>query len=166
VIVSWNGKTVKEANRLPLLVAQTPPGSKVKVELLRRGQKKALEVQVGTLHDATEERENVSGKESPPPNDRRHGGRLGIQAHDLTPDIARRLGIGGAKSGVLVLGVSPGGVAEGVLDSGDVIIEADGRSVPTTGALTAIIEQKKAGDVLLLRVRRAKQVVFAAVRLR
>jgi len=168
VITSWAGKAVREANRLPLLVAETPPGNRVRVELVRRGQRKSFDVSVATLHDASDERENVSGRESSavPPADRRHGGRLGIQAHDLTPEVARRLGISGTKSGVLVLGVAPGGAAEGVLDAGDVIVEADGKPIAATAALTSVVEQKKSGEVLLLRVRRSKQTVFAAVRLR
>jgi serine protease Do len=167
VIVSWGGKPVREANRLPLLVAETVPGNKVNVDVMRKGQKRSAQVLVGTLHEANDERENVVGREAAvvPPSDRRHGGRLGIQAHDLTPEVARRLGISGVKTGVLVLGVAPGGAAEGVLDSGDVIVEADGRTVTTTGALSAMVDQKKSGDVVLLRVRRSKQLVFAAVRL-
>ena len=167
VIMSWGGKPVHEANRLPLLVAETAPASKVGVDVMRRGQRKTVQVVVGTLNEPNDERENVVGRESAvPPSDRRHGGRLGIQAHDLTPEVARRLGINNVRTGVLVLGVAPGGAAEGVLDSGDVIVEADGRTMGTTGALSALVDQKKSGDVVLLRVRRAKQLVFAAVRLR
>jgi serine protease Do len=47
VIVSFDGKAVEEMNDLPYIVATTPVGKKVEVEIIRDGKKKQLEVEVG-----------------------------------------------------------------------------------------------------------------------
>src|SRR5262249_60498845 len=64
VILRFDGKEVTSMRGLPRLVAQTPIGKDVEVELLRKGQRTTLKVAVGRL---TEEDEPVktAAKEAP-----------------------------------------------------------------------------------------------------
>ncbi|MDP9023016.1 MAG: trypsin-like peptidase domain-containing protein [Actinomycetota bacterium] len=80
--------------------------------------------------------------------------RLGIQARDLTPSLARHFGID-ASEGVLIDQVEPGGpAAEAGLRPGDVVIAADGRPVAGMDELVAEIRAREPGDVLSLTVVR------------
>ena len=56
--------------------------------------------------------------------------------------------------------------AEGTLQSGDIILELDGKAVPSAEALTRGIERKRPDQVALLRVQRDKRRIFAACRIR
>ena len=79
VIVSFNGKEIKEMNELPYVVASTPVGKSATVEVLRKGQKKSLEVKIAELKD---EKEAPVVTEAKP--------RLGMTVEDLTPELALR----------------------------------------------------------------------------
>jgi serine protease Do len=165
VIVEWNGRSVRESIRLPLLVAETAPNERAKMTVVRQGERRVLAVEVGTLRER-EEREDVAGREEPSPAaDRRQGGKLGARVEELTPEVAHRLGLS-AQRGALVVAVYPGGPAEGVLEVGDVVVEADQRPVRATGTLEHVMAEHRSGDVLLLRINRGQQLVYGAIKLR
>ncbi|QSQ20329.1 Do family serine endopeptidase [Pyxidicoccus parkwayensis] len=66
-------------------------------------------------------------------------GWLGLSIQDLTPDIAKALGVQATK-GAVVAGVSRGGPgARGGLREEDVITAVDGKPVDTAGALTRAV---------------------------
>ena len=64
VILKFDGKDVTSMRGLPRLVAQTPIGKDVDVELLRKGQKLTLKVAVGRLAEENEPTK-ASAKEAP-----------------------------------------------------------------------------------------------------
>src|SRR5262245_2764010 len=64
VIMKFDGKDVTSMRGLPRLVAQTPIGKDVDVEILRKGQKKNLKVAVGRLAEE-DEPVKTSAKEPP-----------------------------------------------------------------------------------------------------
>ncbi|MBW3576326.1 MAG: trypsin-like peptidase domain-containing protein [Actinobacteria bacterium] len=83
--------------------------------------------------------------------------RLGIQARDLTPSVARDFGID-VSEGVLIDQVEPAGpAAEAGLQPGDVVIAADGRPVAGMDQLVAEIRAREPGDVLSLTVVRGER---------
>src|SRR6266446_984162 len=49
VVLSFNGHDITKVRDLPLVVAQTPVGQKAKLEVLRNGQKTALDVGIGQM---------------------------------------------------------------------------------------------------------------------
>src|SRR5690606_19898995 len=51
VIVKFDGKVVEENDDLPLMVAQTPIGKVVEVELIRGGKKRTVKVKIAELKD-------------------------------------------------------------------------------------------------------------------
>ena len=84
MILKFDGKDVTSMRGLPRLVAQTPIGKDVDVEILRKGQRMTLKVAVGRLAEEDEpvkasakeapkskgkgkERDKDSGKSAPPP---------------------------------------------------------------------------------------------------
>src|SRR5919201_2632231 len=49
IIVNFNGHTIEQMNDLPRLVANTPPGTEVAIQLIRHGQEQTVHLKVGEL---------------------------------------------------------------------------------------------------------------------
>lgn len=81
-------------------------------------------------------------------------GWIGIYMADLTPGVARQLGLN-LSGGVLVQDVIPGGpAAKAGMRSYDVITEVDGVPVIQTGDLLRLIANKTAGEKAKLKINR------------
>ncbi|MCB2261410.1 MAG: DegQ family serine endoprotease [Candidatus Thiosymbion ectosymbiont of Robbea hypermnestra] len=77
-------------------------------------------------------------------------GLLGVVVQDLTPELARALGVGEA-DGALVSRVEPGSAAETAgLGPGDLIVAVNGRPITGAGALRAYIGLLRIGTPLQL----------------
>ncbi len=101
IILQLNGQKVKDVGDLRNRIALTPPGTKVKLLVLRDGKKKLLVVKIGEKPGET----TVGGV--------RHGilKKLGLSIQDLTPELAEQFGYKEGQ-GVLVSEVEPGSPAE------------------------------------------------------
>jgi len=79
VIVSFDGKEIKDSSELPYRVAATPVGKVVSVEVMRKGQKKNFQVEIGELQDTGPRRRTDEAKQGP---------NFGMHLEALTPEIA------------------------------------------------------------------------------
>jgi serine protease Do len=59
VIISFDGKKIREMNELPLVVASTPVGKMVTVEVMRKGEKKSFQVKIGKLEEQREAKAEI-----------------------------------------------------------------------------------------------------------
>lgn len=79
---------------------------------------------------------------------------MGVGVKDVTPEIAGSLGLGSAK-GVLIAEVFSGTPAEKAgLRTGDVIVAIDGKTVNNYDGLKTILDSKKAGQTVTVKVIR------------
>jgi len=86
-------------------------------------------------------------------------GRLGIDMVDLTPDIAKKLGVS-ASEGVIIAAVHSGSPAEKAgLREGDVVVVLGGRPVHTAAELRARLGLTPVGEEIELRVLRGKDAL-------
>jgi len=80
---------------------------------------------------------------------------LGVQAADVTPDVASRLGLP-VTQGAIVTQVSPGSAADGAgVQVNDVIVSFNGKPVTNSGDLVAAIRSSNPGDRVALGINRA-----------
>src|SRR5512139_2191465 len=100
VILEFDGKEITESKDLPRLVASTPVGKTVTVKVSRDGKAMERQVKVGEM-----EEEKAEVAKAPT------GKSLGIAVQNLTPEIARGLGLK-TESGVVITRVEPGSSAE------------------------------------------------------
>jgi serine protease Do len=154
IIIEYNGKPIKEMNELPRLVANTPPGTKSTVKVLRSGKEKTLPITVTELKEERFAKEPVGTEEESP---------IGLVVEDLDPRLARRFGLKEAK-GVVVANVIPGSSAEEAgLRRGDVILEINGKDVPDVKAFQKVIADQPKKSFARFLVKRQGRTIFLAV---
>lgn len=97
---------------------------------------------------------------------------IGIEADNITPEIAQALGLG-EQRGVLIIAVVPGGPADRaglrgtevtsngqVTAIGDIIIAADGQEIRDDTDFRAFLSSKNAGDNVRLTIIRGGTTVM------
>jgi serine protease Do len=154
IITEFNGRKIEEMNDLPRVVANTPPNADVPVKVLRKGQEKVVQVKITEMK---EERAAASG------GTLEEG--LGLTVQELTPEIARNLGVAESK-GVVVTNVEEGTPAEEAgIRRGDVILEVNQKKVETLRDYRAALGRLGSADSLLLLVRRGSNVLYMALKM-
>jgi serine protease Do len=158
VILKFDGKEVSTMRGLPKLVAQTPIGKTVELEVLRQGQKKTLSVAVGLLEEGEDKPEAGAPKpkeEEKPPS----SALMGLTLMPLTDELKTKFGFDQKLNGVLVTEIDPESPAASKnIKVGDVIIEAQQEPVAAPADIEKSIEKvkKSGGKTVLLLVEDAK----------
>jgi len=152
VIVEFDGKEIPESKDLPGLVAATQIGKKVIVKVARSGKLVSKEIAIGEMEEKTPQ---VAGKSA--------GKRVGLAIQDLTPDMARSLGLKDT-TGVVVTEVEPGSSAAGSgIKRGDVIREVNRQPVQNSRDFMEKVEKAKDGGNVLFLLQRGGRSLYAAV---
>ena len=142
---------------LPRIVAQTPIGKQVDVEVVRKGERKTYKVAVGRLTDDEEKAEPAIAK---PGEDAAPAASLmGLKLSTLTEELRARFGIDAKVKGVVITEVDPASPAAGKgIKVGDVIVEAAQDTVTSPDEVARSIDKvRKSGrKSVLLRVEDAK----------
>ena len=153
VIVKFDGKEIDEMNELPRLVASTPVGKEVEVEVLREGKPLKLKLKVGELKD-----------EAPPPTVEKAEIELGMNVQEITPEIARQLQLKDP-GGVIVTQVEPGSPAEEAgVQRGDVIREINGQALRKLSDYQNAVGKVKKDEVVRLLIKRGERNLYLAFR--
>ena len=178
IVTRVDGKEVTPEQTLSFLVANIAPGTRVPVELYRDGRRRTVQLTVGRRPSEEELRaqqmfdpDNETDEPAPDSSDSEMvADALGLQVLNLTPQIARQLGISADTQGMVIGAVDPSSdAARKGLQRGDVILSANYNTVASTGDLEAVVsEARSAGrDAVLLRIqRRGRPAGYIAVRLR
>jgi serine protease Do len=154
VIVEFNGRKIEEMSDLPRVVANTAPNTDVPVKLLRKGQEKVVQVKVAELKEEQVAAGGGTLEES-----------LGMTVQELTPEIARSLGVSESK-GLVVTNVDDGSPSEEAgLRRGDVIVEVNQKKVENLRDYRAALGRVGGGDSLLMLVRRGSNVLYVALKM-
>jgi serine protease Do len=151
VITALNGVKIERSSELPLLVAQAKPGSRVTLEIWRKGARKEVAVTVEELR--------AEGKPPAQPPRSKEQARLGITVRPLTAEESRAVGVPG---GLLVEDASGPAAAAGIQE-GDLIIAVNGAPVRNGAELNSLVA--KSGKVVAFLVQRGEDKVFVAVEL-
>jgi len=153
VIVSFDGKEIVEMKDLPYIVGATPVGKKVTVDVIRKGEKKSFKIRVGELKEEGET-EEAEERET----------NLGMIVEELTPQLARNLGLS-ETSGLVVAQVqSNSPAAEAGLRQGDLIVEIDQTEIATLSEFYQIMKKFKKGDTILFLVRRDNSTLYLTLK--
>ena len=152
VILGFDGKEIAESKDLPRIVASTPVGKTVTVKLLRNGKVVDRQVKVGEM----EEKADISKLPSSHKT-------LGIVVQNLTPEIAKELGVK-KDAGIVVTQVEPGSpAADAGIQTGDVIQQVNRKPVKNVEDFVQKVEKATDKDNVLLLIQRGQNSLFAAV---
>jgi len=159
VILKFDGKVVNSSADLPRIVAATKPGSKVTVELWRKGEAKQLTVVVAEMPE--DGRQTQTMKKSPT------GGadsipRLGIAVNELSREQLQELQING---GLLVAEVSSAAARAVGLQRGDVLLAVGNLPLRSLNQLNEILKQVPKGRNVALLVKRGDNASYVAIKL-
>ncbi len=183
VVIKVAGKEVSPEQTLSFIVANTAPGSRIPIELMRDGKRMTVTAVVGKRPSEEElaqqsfDPDQPQGAEEDQYNKapKRQGEglverSLGLSVLPLTPTIARQLGAPETTQGLVVSVVDPSSDAgtKG-LQRGDIVLSANYKNVTSVADLEAAVREAKASNrvALLLRVqRRGQPATYLPVRIR
>lgn len=144
VIVGYDGKKVADSANLPMLVAATPVGKTVPVEIIRKGKMTTVDVEIGRLDDQTAALNPEAEKSE-----------WGLALQNIVPDERNQMGLSG-EAGVRVAAVMPGSpAADAGIQPGDVILEVNHVSVRSVNGVKDEVAKATSDKPPLLLVRRA-----------
>jgi serine protease Do len=158
VVIGMDGKPVTEPGQLSRTIAMMKPNSTTRLQIVRDGKERAIDVKIGRQPDEPGARLGARD------DDGGEGGgltagSLGLQLDELTDAARRQLGYDRSVAGALVTGVANGSPAEEAgMRPGDVILQVDRRDVSSARSAAAALA--KASPPILLLVRRGESAVF------
>ena len=178
VVLTVAGQEVTPEQTLSYLVANTEPGTRIPITILRDGQRRTITATVGRRPSEEQLQQQFfdpNAEQSPPPPQGSTGSglieqSLGIRAIPLTPPIARQLGLDTDTTGLVVTDVDPNAdAAQKGLQRGTIILSANGQAVTQPAELESVIQAAKSEGraAVLLRVQaRGGPALSVPVRLR
>ena len=181
VVVKVAGQDVTRDQTLSFLVANTAPGQRIPIELIRNGKRMTVTALVSKrpseeeLAQQTFDPEEQQGQDPFNQAPQKQGAglsetALGLSVLPITPQIARQLGAADGTKGVVVNAVDPSSdAARKGLRRGDILLSANSANVASVAELEAAIKAAKGSSrpALLLRVqRRGQPAAFVPIRLR
>jgi len=155
VIVSIDGKPVKNGDALVSEISSRKVGSTVQLGVLRNGQKQTLSVGIADRAKLFADVGNPQEDNAPPTQSDAGEGKLGITVSAVPSNIATKLGV---KGGVIVTTVRPGSFADEInITKGTIITEIDTptskRPVTDQASYQSIVSSLKSGDDVAFIVR-------------
>lgn len=159
IVLALNGVPVNSANELRLKISSTPPGTTVKLRVLREdGTTAELPVTLAQL-PGSEERAAAG----PSSRGAKSGSIDGVEVEEITPQLARQLRLPRGITGVVVTDVDPdSAAAQAGLRPGDVIQRINRQPVESMADFKRLVSQG-AGKPLLLLVNRGGRTAFLVI---
>ena len=155
VILAFNDHEIEQSSDLPPLVGSSKPGSTAQLKLFREGKTLTVPVTVGELpQDKATLASLRTGADAKATNP------LGVVVEDLTAEQRKQLGL--KEQGVVITDVK-GAARRTALQSGDVVLMVGRKSVKSTADFNEALRDVKAGDSVMLLVRRDEATQFVAV---
>jgi len=157
VIVKFDNKEIGSSNELPRIVAATRPGSKVSVQVWRKGERKDLQLTVG---ETPEERAAAKRQPGKKPSGEALA-KLGLTVSELSAEQRRELNVAG---GVLVE-TADGIAARAGIRRGDVILAVGNQEVKSADDLNRFLASGDKSRTVALLVRRGDSSIYVPLRI-
>jgi serine protease Do len=155
IIIEFNGHPIHEMNELPRLVAETAPGSKATLKVLRKGKEMTLNL---TITELKEERQTAQAGE-----EGEGEAPLGLVVKNITPNLGKRYRLKETK-GALVIGVEQGSpAADAGIRPGDILLEIDGQVVASANEFQDAVAKLKKGSSARFLVKRQGRTLYLMV---
>jgi len=158
VVVRFDGRDIMDSGQLRNLVAQSPIGSKHRVDLIREGKQHQADL---VIQEAPRERMKKSQTASSAVSTTHP--LAGVVFDDVTPPLARQMDLP-VNNGVVVTDIEDGSLAEtSGLQPGDVVLEMNRQHVNSFAVLQRLADPLKPTDLALLLVNRQGNVMYIPI---
>jgi serine protease Do len=157
IITAVNGQSIKDARELARVIGSFAPGSAVKLDILRNGKSKVVNLTLGQLPNARETKADTDTDSK--------GSTMDVPRLGMTVAPADKVE-GAGKKGVVVTEVDPrSAAADRGFKKGDVILEVAGKSVATPSDVREAIEAARTDkkNSVLMRLRSGDASHYVAV---
>lgn len=149
VITHVDGQPLEERLEIASLIASKQPGDEVSLHVLKRdGSEQTITVTLGSREEGLAE----AGDESPSEGELME--ELGFSIQNVTPEIARQLGLDEAE-GVVITDVDSSNprIRESGLSQGQVILRMAGQQIPDVETFQSVYGEIQPGQAFRLLVR-------------
>ncbi|MCF7741035.1 MAG: Do family serine endopeptidase [Candidatus Marinimicrobia bacterium] len=152
VIIEYNDTRVEHPQHLTSMVSSSDIGEKAELKIIRDGDEKTIEVELGKR---PEDDELTSGE-----MDTSSEELLGMKCKEINPQLAEQLEIDIDEEGVVVVGLKRGTESAQKLRHGDIIRRIGKKTVTSLEDLKEGYEQVKDKQYILLLIKREQHTVF------
>ncbi|MGB0468517.1 MAG: DegQ family serine endoprotease [Pontibacterium sp.] len=157
IILKFNDQPIVMSSDLPHQVGRIKPGAKVKVSVMRGGQRNTIQVTIGELPDEKQvARDDNHKKEKAGAN------RLNLVVSELDEGRKHKWNLSG---GVVVQRVLPGAGADAGLMAGDVITMLNGESISSVSDLERVASELPVSRAVPMRIVRRGSPMFIPLKL-
>ncbi|TVT80053.1 DegQ family serine endoprotease [Pseudomonas sp. H3(2019)] len=157
VILSMNGQPIIMSADLPHLVGALKAGEKAKLEVIRDGKRKNVDLTVGAIPEEGKELDALAK-----PGVERSSNRLGVSVADLSDEQKKAFDL---KGGVVIKDVQEGPAALIGLQSGDVITHLNNQAIGSAKEFTEIAQALPKNRSVSMRVLRQGRASFITFKL-
>lgn len=152
IILKFAGKEIKDSRQLQMVVAETPIGQQVEVELFRDGRNSRISLAIASADSTAAQAPRSTEPQS---------GWFGLQVEELP----RSMKVAGLK-GVIVTAVDPEGIAADSLQQGDVILSINQKRVANLEEYGRAVKAAEQRGSAALLVKRGDASLYVVLRLR
>lgn len=153
VITAFNGHSIERSDELPHFVGRVAAGSDARLDIVRNGQRKVLNLKVGELSDENGE-STIAGAGTSGQN------AIGLAVEGLDVTTREQLGI---EHGVRVVRAS-GAAEQAGMQTGDIVLRLNNAVIASVSDFDAAVKALPAGKSVPVLVQRNGGSVFLALR--
>jgi serine protease Do len=154
IILEFSGRQIEEPNILRNMVANTSPGEKLPLKVLRDGKTSTITVIVGELPSDAQQAVETGDYQNV---------MKGISVQDMSPELARKLKIPDKIKGVIISDIDESSAGEGVLAPGDVIQEINRKKITDVKSYQNIVSNIRKDESVLLLIFRGGSSLFVTL---
>ncbi len=158
LILGLNGQPIQKTNDLPILVGQAEVGSEVKIDVMRRGERKSFQVKIASQSEVSQV---IAGSAVGAGN----SSSIGLAIRDVNPLESQRNGLPPGQ-GVTVTDIDQRSAAAFVgIQPGDVILKFNDQPVVGSQDFLKKSEGLKRGQTVRVLVKRGPMTSFFAFKI-
>ena len=162
VIRAVNGTPINVSSDLPPLIGALPPGTKVRISVLREGKEREISATLTELAEDAERGGSRPAAEAAKPETGVNA-LLGLEVADLTAAQRQQLGLA-AGEGVRITRVNGASARDARLSEGMVVLQVGRTPVGSVAALNKALAGYGKGEVVMLLVRANGNSAFVALK--
>jgi serine protease Do len=157
IITEFNGQPIENSGDLPPMVGMTPINDTATLKILRQGDEKTINFNIGLLPDQIEKIADTKTEKAKPTN------RLGVSVSDLTAEEREALQV--IKGGVLVQNLGKGAAKNAGIQPGDVILRINNDVIRDVADFEKIAKNLPVGKSVAVLIQRRGSPAFLALKI-